>query len=37
MLAAGLVKLDGDLATLMQNLQYFKDVLSSPRPKVPGR
>ena len=37
MLAAGLVELDGDLAPLMQNLQYFKDVLSSPRPKARRR
>ncbi len=32
MLAAGRATLDGDLLPLMQNLQYFKDVLASPRP-----
>ena len=32
MLAAGLAKIDGDLLPLMQNLQYFKDVLAAPRP-----
>jgi hypothetical protein len=32
MVAAGLAEFDGDLLPLMQNLQYFKDVLSSPRP-----
>jgi hypothetical protein len=31
MVAAGLAKLDGDLLPLMQNLQYFKDVLAAPR------
>ena len=31
MVAAGLAELDGDLLPLMQNLQYFKDVLASPR------
>ena len=33
MLAAGVVKIDGDLLPLMQNLQYFKDVLAAPRPR----
>jgi hypothetical protein len=32
MLAAGLARIDGDLLPLMQNLQYFKDVLAAPRP-----
>lgn len=32
MVSAGLATLDGDLLPLMQNLQYFKDVLASPRP-----
>jgi hypothetical protein len=32
MLAAGIAKIDGDLLPLMQNLQYFKDVLATPRP-----
>lgn len=32
MVAAGLAEFDGDLLPLMQNLQYFKEVLSSPRP-----
>ncbi len=36
MLAAGLVKIDGDLLPLMQNLQYFKDVLAAPRPAREG-
>ncbi len=31
MLAAGIAKIDGDLLPLMQNLQYFKDVLATPR------
>ena len=31
MLAAGLVRIDGDLLPLIQNLQYFKDVLAAPR------
>ena len=31
MLAAGIAKIDGDLLPLMQNLQYFKGVLASPR------
>ncbi len=31
MVAAGLAELDGNLLPLMQNLQYFKDVLASPR------
>ena len=31
MLPKGLAALDGDLLPLMQNLQYFKDVLASPR------
>lgn len=29
--AAGLATIDGDLLPLMQNLQYFKDVLAAPR------
>ena len=33
MLPKGLATLDGDLLPLMQNLQYFKDVLASPRRK----
>jgi hypothetical protein len=36
MLAAGLAKIDGDLLPLMQNLQYFKDVLAAPRPPREG-
>jgi hypothetical protein len=32
MLAAGLATIDGDLLPLIQNLQYFKDVLAAPRP-----
>jgi hypothetical protein len=32
MLAAGIATVDGDLLPLMQNLQYFKDVLAAPRP-----
>ena len=36
MLAAGLAKIDGDLLQLMQNLQYFKDVLAAPRPPREG-
>ncbi len=31
MVAAGLASLDGELLPLMQNLQYFKDVLAAPR------
>ena len=31
MLAKGLVKIDGDLLPLMQNLQYFKDLISKKR------
>ncbi len=31
MLAAGILKIDGDLLPLIQNLQYFKDVLAAPR------
>ena len=31
MLAAGITTIDGDLLPLMQNLQYFKDVLATPR------
>ena len=31
MLAAGLVRIDGDLLPFMQNLQYFKDLLAAPR------
>ncbi len=34
MVAAGLASLDGDLLPFMQNLQYFKDVLASPRTVV---
>src|SRR3972149_2062993 len=37
MLAAGIAKIDGDLLPLMQNLQYFKDVLAAPRPPRGGR
>ena len=37
MLAAGLAKIDGDLLPLMQNLQYFKDMLAAPRPPREGR
>ena len=33
MLPKGLATLDGDLLPLMQHLQYFKDVLASPRRK----
>lgn len=33
MLAAGLATLDGDLLPLMQNLQYFKDLLAALRPR----
>lgn len=33
MLPKGLAKIDGDLLPLMQNLQYFKDVIASPRRK----
>ena len=33
MLPKGLATLDGDLLPLMQNLQYFKDVIASPRRK----
>ena len=32
MVADGVARFDGELLPLMQNLQYFKDVLSSPRP-----
>ena len=31
MLPKGLAKIDGDLLPLMQNLQYFKDVMAAPR------
>ena len=31
MLAKGLVNIDGDLVPLMQNLQYFKDLISKNR------
>lgn len=31
MLPKGLARIDGDLLPLMQNLQYFKDVLAAPR------
>lgn len=37
MVAAGLAEFDGDLLPLMQNLQYFKDVLASPRPVAAER
>ena len=33
MLPKGLAIIDGDLLPLMQNLQYFKDVIASPRGK----
>ena len=33
MLSKKLVKLDGDLKPLMQNLQYFKDLIASNRSK----
>ena len=33
MLPKGLVAIDGDLLPLMQNLQYFKDVITSIRNK----
>ena len=33
MLAAGLVRIDGDLLPLVQHLQYFKDLLAAPRPR----
>ncbi len=32
MVSAGLARIDGDLLPLMQNLQYFKDLLAAPRP-----
>ena len=31
MLPKGLARIDGNLLPLMQNLQYFKDVIASPR------
>ena len=31
MLAKGIVNIDGDLVPLMQNLQYFKDLISKNR------
>ena len=31
MLPKGLARIDGDLVPLMQNLQYFKDVIAAPR------
>jgi hypothetical protein len=31
MLPKGLARIDGDLVALMQNLQYYKDVLAAPR------
>lgn len=31
MLPKGLATIDGDLLPLMQNLQYFKDVIAAPR------
>jgi hypothetical protein len=31
MLSVGLAEIDGDVAPLMQNLQYFKDLLAVPR------
>ena len=36
MMAAGLAQIDGDLLPLMQNLQYFKDLLGAPRPASIG-
>ena len=33
MLSKKLIKLDGDLKPLMQNLQYFKDLIASNRAK----
>ena len=36
MMAAGLAQIDGDLLPLMQNLQYFKDLLAAPRPASIG-
>jgi hypothetical protein len=36
MLAARIATIDGDLLPLMQNLQYFKDVLAAPRPPREG-
>ena len=35
MLPKSLVTIDGDLVPLIQNLQYFKDVISAPREEVP--
>ena len=38
MLAAGLARIDGEILPLMQNLQYFKDVLGGrPRGRAEGR
>ncbi len=31
MLSVGLAEVDGDVVPLMQNLQYFKDLLAAPR------
>ena len=31
MLSVGLAEIDGDVVPLMQNLQYFKDLLAAPR------
>ena len=36
LLAAGLVRIDGDLLPFMQNLQYFKDLLAAPRHSTVG-
>jgi len=36
MMAAGLAQIDGDLLPFMQNLQYFKDLLSALRPASIG-
>ena len=36
MMAAGLAQIDGDLLPLMQNLQYFKDLLGALRPASIG-
>ncbi len=36
MMAAGLASIDGDIAPFMQNLLYFKALLSAPRPTSEG-
>ena len=36
MLPKGYARLDGDLLPLMQNLQFVKDVLASPRERIGG-